>query len=208
MQMLFSNGRWTYAIAIVATVAGVLNASNVAHAADSGMCIFMKKVLATQEAEFSPLKGVEETSLTKDKTSFHGTLSPERGKTCKLYVRRHVGKSVAPPEYICTLADKITYDKAEARYVAVSSEIKGCLTDWKYSEVKKGDRTKRTELWRLSGTKPGAGIKLEIFDWDAIADRFNGTNSTTPGVSLMLAITDTAPGPQNAQLPVVGKPAQ
>jgi hypothetical protein len=84
MQMLFGNGRWTYTIAIAATVAGVLNASNVAHAADSGICIFMKKVLATQEVEFSPLKGNENPTPYKDKTTFHGTLSPERGRTCLL----------------------------------------------------------------------------------------------------------------------------
>jgi hypothetical protein len=110
MQALFSNGRWTYAIALAATVVGLLNTSKVVHAADSSMCIFVKKVLATREAEFSPLKGKEDTGLGRDKTRFHGTLAPEQGVTCKLYVRRQVGKRILSPEYVCTLIDNITYD--------------------------------------------------------------------------------------------------
>jgi hypothetical protein len=208
MQALFSNGRWTYAIALAATVVGLLNTSKVVHAADSSMCIFVKKVLATQEAEFSPLKGKEDIGLGRDKTRFHGTLAPEQGVTCQLYVRRQVGKRILSPEYVCTLIDNITYDQAEARYVAVTSDIKGCLLNWKYTEEKKGDRAQQTELWRLRGTGPSANIKLEVFDWSAAADRFNGTKSATPGASLTLSLGDTAPGPENAKLPVFGKPAQ
>ena len=208
MQVLFSNGRWTYAIAIAATVFGLLNTSRIVHAADSSLCIFLKKVLATQEAEFLPLKGHEDTNLGKNQTLFFGTLSPEQGRTCKLYVRRHVGSKIVPPLYSCTLADKITYDQAEARYAAIASDIKSCLIDWKYLEEKKGNRAQRSEMWRLSGTGPGTLIKLEIFDYSARTDRLNGTTTTTPAVSLSLSFEDTAPGLQNAPLPVFGKPAQ
>lgn len=207
MQIFLGRGPWAYVIAIAAAVVALPSASTVAHAADSSMCIFLKKVLATQAAEFSSLKGNEKPTPYKDKTTYNGKLSPERGRTCLLYVRRQVSKRVAPPEYMCTLVDKATYDQAEARYVAVSSEIKSCLTGWKYSEEKKGNRAQQSELWRLRGTGSGANIKLEVFDWSALSDRFNGTKSTKPEVSLTLYFEDTAPGPQNAQLPIVGKSA-
>ncbi|MDE1987657.1 MAG: hypothetical protein KGJ28_14055 [Alphaproteobacteria bacterium] len=205
MKTRFRRDRWLYAATVATTAILMFDAAN---AADSDLCVFIKKVVATQKAEFSTFKGDEDTSLGGDHTMYNGALTPAPNTECKLYVRRKVDandKHPAPPLYSCTLAHEITYDDAESRYADVSTEIKTCLPDWKYSESKNGGREKHDEAWEFVATKPGIVVKTSFFDYGAIAAAFNGTTSSTPGVSLSLEFEDTAPGPKNAHLPVVGK---
>ncbi len=207
MKIRFRRARWVCAATIATTAILMFDAAN---AADSDLCVFIKKVVATRKTEFSKLKGDEDTSLGGDHTMYNGTLTSTPDTECKLYVRRKVGaddKHPAPPLYSCTLAHDITYDDAETRYAGVSAEIKTCLPTWKFSETKDGGREKHDEAWEFTATKPGIIVKTSFFDYGAIAAAFSGTASTTPGVSLSLEFEDTAPGPKNAHLPVVGKGA-
>ena len=184
---------------------------NVASAADSELCVFIKKVLATTKDEFAPLKGAEHVLTVADGTLFQGTLTPTPDADCSLVVRRKLrpsSKDILPPAYKCTLAQQITFDQAEARYAGLAKDIKTCLAGFKSSEEKSGGHPDRDEIWELTAIGPDMKVTMGFSDIGALADLLSHTTSTTPGVAIILGFEDTAPGAANAQLPVVGKKAK
>lgn len=210
MRKCLVRAQWVAIVMLVGSLTLSLT-GNVASAADSELCVFVKKVLAASKDEFAPLKGAEHVLTVADGTMFNGTLMPAPDADCTLVVRRKLrptSKDILPPAYDCWLAHQITFDQAEARYAALAKDLKACLAGFKSSEEKSGGHPDRDEIWELTAIGPDTKVTMGFSDIGALADLINRTTSTAPGVAISLGFEDTAPGPANAQLPVLGQKAK
>jgi len=183
--------KWMLMTAILAVGTVTMAQQTAAPAADSPFLAFMKKVLAAAPEEFAALKGEEDTTISKEHTSFQGTLIPEADSKCMLHTRR--GEELqGPPLYACQLHPPQTFDDAKLVYEKAAAELRAAFPNWKIEEKKTGDESKRQESWTLTAKQPGFTVLLNLYDWGNLSDALSGKPSGKPGVIVSLDVTDTA----------------
>ena len=171
---------------------GLQAAGRAALAENTPLSAFVKKVIAAAPDEFALLKGSEDELGKTNHEMFKGTLTPDALSACTLHTRRG-RKMELPPLYSCRLGPSRTLADATPVYEKATADLRAAFPNWKFAEKKTGDESKREESWTLTAEQPGFTVKLNLFDWGRVADIFNKTPSSEPGVSVDLSVTDTLP---------------
>lgn len=145
-------------------------------------CPWVQKVLAARDVDFSTFRGDALPTPPGSppdyvQVSYKGTLElavsgKAREQGCSLTVRRRYDSSSGqelPPSYHCTVSWDAPTAEANADYESIAGKLRSCLPDVTFDDKRKGDASKGTEIWSLTGRIDAVSIELVRTDYAAFA---------------------------------------
>jgi hypothetical protein len=164
--------------------------------ANRPLCDFVQQVLAAKVTEFNTLKGEARNPRVFQNQVFDGTLLPEPGAECTLFIRTKVGRAELDPKYSCTIGKAPNFATANRIFQRASADLRACFSQARFMDSFDGDGRDPTEPvdWTITAEGPDFRLELQMTNQVAlIAQVFGQGSADMPEVRITLDVTDTSP---------------